>query len=164
MEFWSVTVTDTTTTELTDWVAVASVNGTVSVNWVPKGFDCPVFAYQVVKALWSGTEILFEMKVSLVAGEKANWPLIMSRVEENPVTTTVTPPATCCKVTLLMNGTPGAFTMVCVVGEPRDDPPEERAVVKVIVPAVVPVRTVRLPVVVLPAGMLNVAVRPPPEN
>jgi len=111
-EFCRVTVTDTTTTEVTDWVAVASVNGTVSVNCVPKGFDWPVFAYQVVKALCRGTEMLFEMKVSLVAGAKANWPLIMSRVEEKPVTTTVTPPATCCKVTLLMNGTPGAFTMV----------------------------------------------------
>ncbi len=56
--------------------------------------------------------------MSPVAGAKANEALTMSRVEEKPVMTTVTPPAACCKVTLLMNGTPGALMMVWVVGEP----------------------------------------------
>lgn len=163
--FWSVTVTETTATEDTDWVAVASVNGTVSVNSVPTGFDCAVFAHHVLKAFCTGTETLFDVKVSPVAGENWNEALTISRVEENPVTTTVTPPATCVNVTLLMNGTPGAFTMVCVVGEPRVVPPDDSVVVSVMVPAVVPVSTVRLPAVVLPAAMLNVAVRPaPPEN
>ena len=134
-------------------------------NWVPNGFDCVVFDHQVLKAFCTGTETVFEVNVSPVAGANWNTALVMSRVEENPVTTTVTPPATCCNTTLLMNGTPGAFTMVCVVGEPNVEPPEESVVVRVMVPAVVPVSTVKFPAVVLPAGMLNVAVRPaPPEN
>jgi hypothetical protein len=163
-EFWSVTVTETTATELTDWVAVARVKGMVRVNSVPKGFATAVLAYHVAKAFCTGTDTLFEVKVSPVAGAKMKDAFTMSRVEEKPVITTVTPPETCCKVTLLMNGTPGAFTMVCVVGEPRGAPLEERAVVSVMVPAVVPVNTVKLGAVVLPAGMVKVAVRPPPEN
>ena len=44
-EFVSVTVTETMLVD-----CVFKVNGTVSVNWVPNGFDWTVFEYQVVKA------------------------------------------------------------------------------------------------------------------
>ena len=88
----------------------------------------------------------------------------MSRLDENPVMTTVTPPDICCRTTLLMNGPPAGFTMTCVVGEPSCAPLAVRVVVSVMVPAVVPVVMVRFGAVMLPAGMVNVAVRLPVEN
>ena len=111
-EFWSVTVTETTATPVTDWVAVASVNGTVRVNSVPKGFDCAVLAHHVVKAPCTGTDTLSDVNVSPVAGANAKEALVMSRVEEKPVMTTLTPPETWFNTTLLMNGTPAALRMV----------------------------------------------------
>ena len=118
LELFRVTVTETTATPVTDWVAVASVKGTVRVNSVPNWFEVAVFAHQVLNGPCTGTEISLVTKVSPVAGAKAKDALIMSRVEEKPVMTTVTPPLAWVNVTLVMNGTPGALVMVCVVGEP----------------------------------------------
>ena len=102
-----------------------------------------------------------EVNVTPVAGAKWNKPLTMSRVEEKPTTVTVMPPGVCWKATLLMKGTPGLLTILVGAGAVRATPPAVMLVVRVMVPAVVPVNTVKLlgVMVVLLAGMVKLSVQ-----
>lgn len=97
--------------------------------------------HHVANAELNCTVTLGSENVWLLAGANVKFPLTMSRVEEKPTTVTVTPPEVCWNVTLLMNGTPALVTMVFVV-DPRSPLASFKSVVSVMVPAVVPVRTV----------------------
>ena len=88
----------------------------------------------------------------------------MSRVEENPLTTTVTPPGVCENETLEMNGTVGLFVSVADgagLGVTFVEPAMRLVTVSVIVPPTVPVIRATLELVencasVAPAGIVKV--------
>lgn len=88
----------------------------------------------------------------------------MSRVEENPLTTTCTPPEMFVKTTLEMKGTLGLVVMVEIPVAAL-----EAVAVSVMVPATVPVITLTLVdpgnvAVVDPEAMVKLTVRLPVEN
>ncbi len=116
-----------------------------------------------MKAELSDTVRLLVEMVALLAGAKVNRPLVMSRVDENPFTTTVTPPGVCDKVTFETNGTVARFVSVADgggLGVTFVPATVMLLMVSVIVPATVPVSSgmLELPencACVVPAGMMK---------
>jgi len=148
-----------------------TANGIVSVNWLPYWLDV-LDEYHVVNTEVKGTVSVLVAMVALVDGANWNVPLVMSRVDENPDTTTVIPPGVCENDTVEMNGTVGVVVIVALGGGlgVTGVPPVVRFVtVSVIVPATVPVSTVTLVfpencACVEPAGIVNDADAPPVPN
>lgn len=162
----SVTVTDTISAALP-----CTANGIVSVNWLPYWLAA-ADEYHVVKADDNGTVSVLVAMVAFDDGANWNVPLVMSRVDENPETTTVIPPGVWENETVETNGTVGLVVMVALGGGfgVTFVPPVVRLeTVSVIVPATVPVKTVTLDLpenwaAVVPAGMVNGADVPPVPN
>ena len=94
--------------------AAVYVNCTVIVNWLPKGVEVAL-PYQVVNAVVSGTVIAGEVSVAFVGATNVNTALVISRVDENPVTEMLNPlPVTVPIVTPLMTG--GVVFTVTMMG------------------------------------------------
>ncbi len=70
--------------------AAVYVNCTVIVNWPPKAVEAALL-YQVVNAAVSGTATFDEVSVAFVGATNVNTALVISRVDENPVTEMLNP-------------------------------------------------------------------------
>jgi len=97
-----------TETEMIDVEAPDTVNGMVSVNWLPVAADAGLVNHEEnVVPNWTVKSLVWS--VEPLAAAKRNVPLVTSRDVEYPVTITFTPPAVCWNWTPVITGGPASM-------------------------------------------------------